>query len=161
MTTPAGTANILRQHTDYSQLRQDYSPEVASVLAQKSLERHNIPASPSDVEVWHRINTAAADSKLDIATERRVAEARADAVTAHIVDAARSSTAVAPVTADHSAEAAYELDGSDDNDDDSDGEPEDDEGELASGADLFGYENDEDNAEAAYDEVLKIQENAD
>jgi hypothetical protein len=36
-----------------------------------------------------------------------------------------------------------------------------DEDELPSLADIFGYENDEDNEEAALDHVLKIQENAD
>jgi hypothetical protein len=38
---------------------------------------------------------------------------------------------------------------------------ENDDDELPSLEDIFGYENDEDNEEAAFDHVLKIQENAD
>ena len=49
----------------------------------------------------------------------------------------------------------------DEESDDDDSDDEDNEDELPTLGDIFGYENDEDNEEAALDHVLKMQERAD
>ena len=150
MTDSAGTANILHQFTAYNQLRDDYSPEVANVLTQKNLARHNVPATPEDVDAWHRINTAAVNSKLDIPAERRIADTLAGAAVAAILETA-STGPVADVSDTIAA----------DDEDFSENEIQDEEDELPSLADMYGYDNDEDNEEAALDDVLKAQERAD
>lgn len=145
-----GTANIFHQFTAYNQLHEDYSPEVANALTQKNLARHNVPATPGEVEAWHRINTAAVNSKLDIQAERSTADALANAAVAAILETAAAS---APAQ-------ALETTGAADEDLDEDG-VEDDADELPSLGDIYGYEDDEDNEEAALDDVLKAQERAD
>lgn len=150
MTDPTGTANILHQFTAYNQLREDYSPEVANVLTQKNLARHNVPATPEDVDAWHRINTAAVNSKLDIPAERSVADALAGAAVAAVLETiANQPTASTPETVD-AADEYLDEDNVEDNED-----------ELPALADMYGYDNDEDNEEAALDDVLKAQERAD
>lgn len=152
MSEPTGTANILHQFTAYSQLRKDYSSEVANTLTQKNLARHNIPATPDDVDAWYRINTAAASSKLDIPTERSVADALANAAVATILQVASAPASV---------DLQKTISVTDDEDLDEDDEVEGYENELPSLADIYGYENDEDNEEAALDDILKAQEQAD
>lgn len=150
MTEPTGTANILHQFTAYKQLRDDYSPEVANVLTQKNLESHDVPATPNDVEAWHRINAAAASAKLDIPAERHKAETQAKAAVDAILQTAASQSSV------DTPETTAAVD-----DDLEDEEIEDDESELPSLSDIYGYDDDEDNEEAAFDDILKLQERVD
>jgi hypothetical protein len=157
MSEPSGTANILHQHTEYNKLREDYSPEVANTLVQKNLARKNVDVKPEHVEGWYVINNAAASGQLDVQTERQVAETLA---------AAAGDAMLA--TAAGSAEANACMAGDDDAPDEdcdvastSDEASELREDELLSLGDMYGYENDEDNDEAALDDVLKAQERAD
>lgn len=148
MSEPAGTANILHQFAAYNELREDHSPEVANALTKKSLERHGINVTAEGVEGWHQINSAAVDSKLDIPAERRTAEMLADAAAAAMLNTAGSQSGVdSTETVDTVADADADADESED--------------ERPSLSELYGYEDDEDNEEAAYDDVLKIQERAD
>lgn len=150
MSEPAGTANILHQFTAYNQLREEYSPEVANTLTQKNLARHNVPATPGEVEAWHRINTAAVNSKLDIPAERSTADALANDAVAAILETAFASSPTEGLETTDTADENFDED-----------EVETDEDELPSLADIYGYEDDEDNEEAALDDVLKAQERAD
>lgn len=150
MTETNGTANILHQFTAYNQLREDYSPEVANALTQKNLERHNVLATLDDVEAWHRINIAAASSMLDIPAELHNADILAKAAATAILETAASQS------------AADMPETTDDVDDDLDNEEiENDEYERPSLSDIYGYDDDEDNEEAALDDILKLQEQAD
>lgn len=154
MTDPTGTANILHQHKAYNDLRNDYSPDVANALLQKSLERRSVSVTPEEVGGWHKINQAACDGKLDLVVERKVAETMADAAgAAMLASAAASST-----NASNPMESRVTNEESDDSDEEV---PELLEDELPSLADMYGYDNDEDNEEAALDDVLKAQERAD
>lgn len=154
MTEPTGTANILHQHKEYNDLSNDYSPEVANALVQKNLERKNVVVTPVEVGGWHKINQAACDGKLDLKVERQVAETLADAAGAAMLASAAESAA--------NESTLMENEAADEEFDDSDEEvSEAEEDELPSLADMYGYENDEDNEEAAFDDVLKAQERAD
>jgi hypothetical protein len=156
MSEPTGTANILHQFTAYNQLREDYSSEVANTLTQTNLARHNVPATPAEVEAWHRINTAAVNAKLDIPAERSIAEALANAAVANILGTVSTpSTTEEPETTNTADENPYKVQFADDEDED---EHED---ELPSLEDIYGYEDDEDNQEAALDDLLKAQERVD
>jgi len=148
MSEPTGTANILHQFTAYNQLREDYSPEVANVITQKNLGRHNIHATPGEIEAWHRINTAAANAKLNIPAERSTAETLGKASTAAILEAASIPHAIEELETTFAADENLDED-------------ETEEDERPSLADMYGYENDEDNEEAALDDVLKARERAD
>lgn len=155
MTEPTGTANILHQHTEYNKLREDYTPEVANTLVQKNLARKNVEVTPEHVEGWHVINSAAVSGKLDVKTERQVAETLAAAAGAAIL-------ATASGGAETNGSSTTTSEAVDEDFDDADEEVSGlDEDELPSLADMYGYENDEDNEEAALDDVLKAQERAD
>lgn len=93
-------------------------------------------------------NKAAADQKLDLEHERAIAEQQAKEVVDGMLQVAASSQPVQEEEIDSDF-------------DDQDGDLDDEEAEndeLPSLADMYGYENDEDNEEAALDDVLKAQE---
>lgn len=143
----AGTANILNQFTAYNKLCEDYSPEVANTLTQRNLARHNVQATINDVDAWHRINTAASNGLFDITAERHYAEKIANKVVIDILDTVSNhSLTEASNTNDIDDEDYYEDD------------VEKNEDELPSLSDIYGHENQEDNDEAALDDVLKAQE---
>lgn len=145
---PAGTANILHQNAIYEDLCEEYSPEVANALTSKNLQRQGVNVPPEGCGHWHTINKAAADQKLDLEQERAIAENQAKEVADGMLQVAASSQPV----------QEEEID-SDFDDGDGDAVDEDAENdELPSLADMYGYENDEDNEEAALDDVLKAQE---
>ena len=96
---------------------------------------------PEGCGYWHTINKAAVDRKLDLGQERSIAEKQAKKVADGMLQIAAS---IQPIQEE-------EVDSDfDDEDEESD--------ELSSLFDLYGYENDEDNEEAALDDVLKVQE---
>ena len=145
---PAGTENILHQNAIYEDLCEEYSPEVANALTSKNLQRQGVNVPPEGCGHWHTINKAAADQKLDLEQERAIAENQAKEVADGMLQVAASSQPV----------QEEEID-SDFDDVDGDAVDEDAENdELPSLADMYGYENDEDNEEAALDDVLKAQE---
>lgn len=144
--TPSGTANILRQHSEYEKLQNDYSTETANTLTAKSLERNGVDATPNDVSSWHKINSAATQCKLDIPTERKIAETVAHGV-ANAMIASINASPMQPAC--ETLEPVAEQDDDDSIDD-----------ERPTIDDMYGYDDPEDNAEAAFDDVLKAQERA-
>lgn len=145
---PAGTANILHQNAIYENLCEEYSPEVANALTSKNLQRQGVDVPPEGCGHWHTINKAAANQKLDLAQELAIAENQAKEVADGMLQVAASSQPV--------HEQEFDSDFDDEDGDTVDEDTEDD--ELPSLADMYGYENDEDNEEAALDDVLKAQE---
>ncbi len=144
-------SRILDQHHAYQELRGEYSAEVANQLTSKNLERHGVMATPQDVEGWHTINQAAADGNLDIREEWNSAEERATFASQEIINQVR-----AQVPRDE-VEASDDDDEQDESEEASDQEEE----EMDSLGDIFGYEDDDDNHEAAIDHILKLSERAD
>ena len=145
---PAGTANILHQNAIYEDVCEEYSPEVANALTSKNLQRKGVNVPPEGCGHWHTINKAAVDQKLDLEQERAIAENQAKEVADGMLQVAASSQPVQEEEIDSDFDA---VDG-----DAVDEDAEND--ELPSLADMYGYENDEDNEEAALDDVLKAQE---
>lgn len=145
---PAGTANILHQNAIYEDLCEEYSPEVANALTSKNLQRQGVDVPPEGCGHWHTINKAAANQKLDLAQELAIAENQAKEVADGMLQVAASSQPV--------HEQEFDSDFDDEDGDTVDEDAEDD--ELPSLADMYGYENDEDNEEAALDDVLKAHE---
>lgn len=145
---PAGTANILHQNAIYEDLCEEYSPEVANALTSKNLQRQGVDVPPEGCGHWHTINKAAANQKLDLAQELAIAENQAKEVADGMLQVAASSQTV--------HEQEFDSDFDDEDGDTVDEDAEDD--ELPSLADMYGYESDEDNEEAALDDVLKAQE---
>jgi len=140
-----GTANILHQYSCHQDLKQEYSPETAHELAAKSLNRHGIPATPNDVASWDKINSAAVQGKMDIPAERQVAESMAKGVAQAIIASA------------HQTSDEHDADEEDLESGDAADVAED---ELTTIDELYGFDNPEDNDEAALDDVLKAQEQA-
>jgi len=142
---------ILEQYRAYQGLREEYSAEVANHLTSKNLERHGVAVTPSGVEAWHTINQAATQGRLDLPAEQAAAEGRAEQAAEQIM--AGLGRGVSFVS---HAEASGSEEFIDDEEDALDIEE-----EMDSLGDIFGYENDEDNEEAAYDHILKMSERAD
>ena len=143
---PLGTANILRQYSAHQELTQEYSPETANELAAKSLNRSGVEATSGDVASWAKINNAAVDGKIDIPAERQVAETLANGFAQAII-----------TTANQSGNADV-LQDADEDDVETEDESEPLEDDLPTIDEMYGYENPEDNDEAALDDVLKAQE---
>ena len=153
---PAGTANILHQNAIYEDLCEEYSPDVANALTSKNLQRQGVNVPPEGCGHWHAINKAAADQKLDLEHERAIAEKQAKEVVDGMLQVAASSQPVPSASVQSVQEEEIDSDF-----DDEDGNLDDEDvgnDELPSLADMYGYENDEDNEEAALDDVLKAQE---
>lgn len=146
-----GTANLVHQVAAYQVLKEEYGESIAQALASKSLERNGVVVPAEGVGYWDLMNRAAIAGKLDLPGEAQRAEALA---------AQATGAAIHKAFAGHqsSSSEVEEFDDSDELDDEQDGVGDRD--EMASLADLFGYESDDDNAEAALDDVLKIQENS-
>lgn len=146
-----GTANLVHQVAAYQVLKEEYGEPIAQALASKSLARNGVNVPAEGVGYWDQMNRAAIAGKLDLPGEVRRAEALA---------AQATGAAIQRAVAGHlpSAPEVEELDETVEMEDEQDGVV--DSNEMASLADLYGYENDEDNAEAALDDVLKIQENS-
>lgn len=148
-----GTANLLAQMTAFRELKEDYNAEVAECLTVKNLKRNGINASVSDVQGWEKINNAALHGNLDIQREATLAEGKAATATGNAIT--HVSTNAPNLNADNydqTAEIDYEdTDDVDDNEEES---------ELLTIDEMYGYDDPEDNLEAAQDDILKIQENS-
>ena len=142
---------ILEQYRAYQGLREEYSAEVANHLTSKSLERHGVTVGPNGVEAWHKINQAATQGHMDIPAEQAAAEGRAQRAAEQIVGGFGGGSSFGSQPEAGSDHALI-----DDEEDTVDIEE-----EMDSLGDIFGYENDEDNEEAAYDHILKMSERAD
>lgn len=175
-----GTANLLAQVTAFRELKEDYNPEVAENLTARNLQRNGINASTTDVKGWDKINNAALQGHLDIPAEVVLAERKASIAAGTTLGQAAQDVSNldeqnrVQSSANGSNEDNSGGDDSGDDDDDSgrnedsgndddisdDDDLSDEDDERPSLDDMYGYENPEDNEEAALDDVLKIQENS-
>lgn len=158
-----GTANLLSQVTAFRELKEDYSTEVAEALTAKNLLRNGVDASVAEVKGWDKINNAALQGRLDIPTEVASAEGKAAVAAGTVADQAAHPIAAPNVQASSQEEGDDEQ--CDEQDDESDegsqaDDAPDDDDEIPTLDDMYGYENSEDNEEAALDDILKIQENS-
>lgn len=147
---------VVEQVEAHRDLSEEYTPEVANHLVSRSLQRHGVMMTPDQVDAWATINDAAGTGKLSIQNELARAEAKASHTADMIVGRVSGSQPPSP-WAGHDHEEAAEQDegwGEDIDDDD----PED---ERPSLSEIFGYDDDEDNEEAAYDHILKLSERDD
>jgi len=154
-----GTANLLAQVTAFRELKEDYNPEVAENLTARNLQRNGINATTTDVKAWDKINNAALQGHLDIPAEVVIAEGKAAVAAGTTLGQAAQN--VVNLNA-HNSEQSGDDSGSDDDsdDDDGDGDLSDEDDERPSIDEMYGYDDPEDNLEAALDDVLKIQENS-
>ena len=176
-----GTANLLAQVTAFRELKEDYNSEVAENLTAKNLQRNGINASTTDVKGWDKINNAALQGRLDIPAEVVIAERKASIAAGTTLGQAAEDVGNVdgqnPVQSGANDSSGDDDSGGDDSGDDSgDDESDDDDGDDdSSGGDddhsgeederssideMYGYDDPEDNQEAALDDVLKIQENS-
>jgi len=133
-----GTANLIHQHSAYRALEGEYGEQTATVLASKNLARNGVDVPPEGIAHWDKVNNAAIQGQLNIDEERAKAEALASQAMGTAIQNASVENAI-------SAEEEEEfVDGDDD--------------EAPTLQDMYGYDNDEDNEEAALDDILKIQE---
>lgn len=147
---------VIEQMEAHRALSEDYSPEVANHLVSRSLQRHGVDMQPDQVDAWATINQAAGTGKLSLQNELARAQAKADHTADLIVNKVSGNQAGSPWAGhDHEESAEHDEGWGDDIDDD------DQEDERPSLSEIFGYDNDEDNEEAAYDHILKITERDD
>lgn len=138
-----GTANLIHQHSAYKALEGEYGEQTATVLASKNLARNGIDVPPEGVAHWDKVNNAAIQGQLNIDEERAKAEALASQAMGTAIQNASAENAI-PAEAEAEEEEEEEF--------------VDDDDEAPTLQDMYGYDNDEDNEEAALDDILKIQE---
>lgn len=149
---------VIEQMEAHRALSEDYSPEVANHLVSRSLQRHGVDMQPDQVDAWATINQAAGTGKLSLQNELARAEAKANHTADMIMGKVSSNQAASPGAChDHEESAEQDEGWGDDIDDDDDDQVD----ERPSLSEIFGYEDDEDNEEAAYDHILKITERDD
>lgn len=158
-----GTANLLAQVTAFRELKEDYNPEVAENLTARNLQRNGINATTTDVKAWDKINNAALQGHLDIPAEVVIAEGKAAVAAGTTLGQAAQN--VVNLDAQNSEQGGDDSGSDDDLDDDDSGDGDDDDlsdedDERPSIDEMYGYDDPEDNLEAALDDVLKIQENS-
>lgn len=170
---------VLEQIEAHRDICEEHYPEVANYLVSRSLQRHGVFVTPDQVDAWATINQAAGTGKLSIQHELARAQAKADHVADLMASKVSGNQAVSPWAGHDSEEAAVQGEswgeelGDDQEDEWPSGIAEQDEGwcediddddqeeERPSLSEIFGYDNDEDNEEAAYDHILKLTERDD
>ncbi|MBH1384316.1 hypothetical protein I5T81_05995 [Stenotrophomonas maltophilia] len=147
---PSGTANVLHQMKAYRALSEEYGAEGANLLGSKSLERNGVKVPPEGVGHWAQINSAAEQGRMDLESEGAVAACKVNALVGAVFASTVPGSSRAEQISDELDEAVEEEEEEDfeDEDEDEDERPD------------FGYEDEEDNDEAALDHIHKINENA-
>lgn len=145
-----GTANNNKQHRRYRDLSERYTPEGASHIAAANLRRNGKPATARMLQAWDQVTRWNHEGAMDLDTEDAIAatmvNAHTDAVMGRNQDTPALAAQPAPVTAvDEEAEW--------DEDEEEDEKDEEDEGPVD-----FGYDNEEDNAEARADYIRKLND---
>ncbi|MDR5875120.1 hypothetical protein [Vreelandella gomseomensis] len=149
MSTCYGTSSIIQQYSAHRRAEEEYDRHTANCLTSRSFQRHGVDASTDNVEQWARLNGAIAQGNVDIPGEQRHGESMAEEVVSATMQRV-SGPVLTPPEEDESDNEVYA--------EDDDGE---DEEEYDLLADIFGYDNDDDNAEAALDTVLRYSERPD
>lgn len=136
---PSGTANVLHQMKAYRELSEEYGAEGANLLGSKSLERNGVTVPPEG---------------MDLESEGAVAASKVNALVGALLESNVSGSSRA-------GEIPEELDEGEDLDDEEEVEDEDElEDEDEDEVPDFGFEEDDDNDEAALDLIHKTSENA-
>ncbi|MDZ5459280.1 hypothetical protein [Azohydromonas lata] len=145
-----GTANLPRQFSAYTKLEQDEGTLVASHLTANHLRRKGVDTSPQEVQGWHKINSACVTRGVDIQ----------GAVDAANFQAQACANAILQPLSGHDADDtfvpafSFANNGESDSDDPDESDPDD--SEILSINELYGFDNPDDNDEAAIDDILKI-----
>lgn len=152
MSERSGTANLLNQLKAFRELSEDYNPDVAENLTAKNLQRNGVDATVIDVKGWVKVSDAALQGNLDIPAEVALAEEKA---------AIAAGTAIVKVTASAVIDGEEDNPADDEGDDEEDDEDDDDEqdDQLSTAHEIYQCETPDDSDEAAFDDVVKIQEN--
>jgi hypothetical protein len=145
----AGTANALRQQSVYRELSELYTPEGANLLASVNLKRNGVDVPPEGVGHWNTVNEAAHAGKMDLEAEAAIAAAKVNALT----DAMLGRSDVTPPTAALDNQPAAELEEEEEEEED-----DEEEGGEEPGNERYGYDNADDNDEAALDDIHKLND---
>ncbi|MEA9753710.1 hypothetical protein VDG64_00735 [Xanthomonas campestris pv. raphani] len=178
---PSGTANVLHQMKAYRDLSNEYGADGANILGSRSLERNGVSVPPEALGHWATINTAAEQNRMDLTLEKDVAASKVNALVGAILERQDFSAPNASTVGEtekaqvgpavevrvynerqgvkvHSEKLEDNEDGLEDDEDDLEDDEDEPEDDDQAGPD-FGYENQDDNDEAALDDILKISEN--
>ncbi|MNZ71537.1 hypothetical protein D3C78_899010 [compost metagenome] len=173
----SGTANLIKNVSDYQAIKEEYDSSVASGLMRKSLQDVGMDTTVGKVQAWDEINQAILTRPVSVGNTYEKAKAKTDALANQMVSTASSSAPEAPSTgSNQSADtqhtplterfSSYQpeppLNGSDDDyEDDEMMDEQEDEPELDTLQEIFNTEDEEDAEEQALDYVLKLSERVD
>ena len=147
---PSGTANVLHQMKAYRELSEEYGAEGANLLGSKSLERNGVTVPPEGVGHWAQINAAAEQGRMDLESEGAVAASKVNALVGALLES----------NVPGSSRAGEIPDELDEGEDEEEVDEDEDEDELEDEGPDFGFDEDDDNDEAALDHIHRINENA-
>lgn len=173
----SGTANLIKNVSDYLEIEAEYDSAVASGLMRKSLQEVGTNKTAGEVQAWADINQAILGSPVNVGKTHEEAKAKTDALVNQMIGTASSSapetaSAASSQSADSQRSPAAEsfpshqpespLNHLDDGceDDEMMDEPED-EPEYDTLQEIFNTEDEEDAEEQALDYALKLSERAD
>lgn len=148
-TDVVGAANNNHQHRLYRVLCERFSPEGASHIASADLRLKGEDVKPEEIAAWDKVTRLNYANKMDLAIAGAVATASVNAFTDAVMGRGQNTPALAARPEPGTAVAEEEEWGEDDD------ETEDEEEQ---GPADFGYDNEEDNAEAALDYIYKLND---
>lgn len=170
----SGTANLIKNVSDYLDIEAEYDSAVASGLMRKSLQKVGTNKTTGEIQTWADINQAILGGTVNVGKTHVEAKAKTDALANQMLGTASSSaTDTAPATSSQNAEnqrslaagsfpshhSASRLNDLDDEYEDNEmmDEPEN-EPEYDTRQEIFNTEDEEDAEEQALDYVLKLSE---
>lgn len=173
----SGTANLIKNVSDYLQIEAEYDPAVASGLMRKSLQKVGTNKTAGEIQTWADINQAILGGPVNVGKTHEEAKAKTDALVNQMIGTASSSTPdtasnASSTNADNQHRPAAEglpshhpespLNDLDDDyeDDEMMDEPED-EPEYDTVQEIFNTDDEEDAQEQALDYILKLSERVD
>ncbi|WP_296186601.1 hypothetical protein [Pseudomonas sp. UBA1879] len=173
----SGTANLIKNVSDYLEIEAEYDSAVASGLMRKSLQENGTNMTTGEVQAWADINQAILGSSVNVGKTHEEAKAKTDALVNQMIGTASSSTPETASTtsnpsADNQPNPATESSQShhpepplndldDDYEDDEMMDEPEDEPEYDTVQDIFNTEDEEDAQEQALDYILKLSERVD
>lgn len=173
----SGTANLIKNVSDYQEIKAEYDSSVASGLMRKSLQDVGINTTVGKVQAWDEINEAILTRPVNVGKAHEEAKAKTDALVNQIISTASSPAPETPSAASsqnpdsqrsptaesfpsHHPEPPLDDLNDDYEDDEMMDEPED-EPKYDTLQEIFNTEDEEDAEEQALDYVLKLSERAD
>lgn len=144
--TLAGTARLLHELKENRDVAKADGTEVANGLTSQSMTRRgSTDQEPVDIGTTMHITTEMMRGKSDIRDEQAIQEATSKVTIGGILEQIKTNTFPFQPEIDDDAV-----------DHDEEEEEEDEEEEEGVGVEAWGYEDREDNEEAAYDDILKL-----